>query len=751
MKRRIIFYLNRFLYTILATEFVFLFIFYLILLVSFNKKLNFSALIDLHWQYPALFLIMLFVVVFFLMVYFFVKREGEYIEDIYEDLSKYEEKAEKLYELIEALRAGKTDFEVSAMYQKDKLFNALVNLRDEIKKSREEEEQRKREDRQRQWVSEGLAKFGAILRENIGDLQKLTEEVTRNLTKYLDAKQATFFLVKEEKGKKYLEMTAFFAYDRKKFPDKRFEWGEGLIGAVAIEKKTLFLKETSENFVEITSGLGGANPRSILIVPVKDSDDNIHGVIELASFKVFEDYQINFVEQVAESTGMTIANIKINLRTQQLLEESQKQAEQLAKQEEILRRSIAELEELQKKSARESQKFISFLESVNTTFIKAEFSTNGNILEVNHLFVETFKFVNELEAKDIHYSRLLNIQNIEWFNDIWSHIINEGKSYISKLQFLSRKDDIIWLHLAFSPVKNEKGEVQSVLMLAFNITEEKAKEIEIENILENFDRYFIKAEFDIEGNILTLNATLLKLLQMQDVDFKGKTFFDLFLFENPDEFRIQWNNLLMGKNIQTKLKIKNNLGEIFFLEVYMAPIYIFADMPQKLLLIGYNDTKTYQLEKKIDALNKELETSNYRLKALQTDFQKQLKAKTEELVKENEKLQLLNDDISNILDYLGYVVLLISQDRIYYANSLAENLWNVKKNVILGRRITFLLPDIEELTKQKEYLLNYLKEYEEYKNIESFIVDKQMNKISGIANIQKIDDEKIAIIFIPKK
>ena len=116
-------------------------------------------------------------------------------------------------------------------------------------------------------------------------------------------------------------MVACHAYDRKKYPDKRIAWGDGLIGAVAMEKKGYYTDKIPDGYLTITSGLGKANPNYLLIEPLI-WNNQVFGIIEIASFKALEEYKIQFVERVAENIATTLNTMESNLRTEKLLKET---------------------------------------------------------------------------------------------------------------------------------------------------------------------------------------------------------------------------------------------------------------------------------------------------------------------------------------------------------------------------------------------------------------------------------------------
>lgn len=260
----------------------------------------------------------------------------------------------------EQIGEGQLDVEFKALGDRDILGNALLGMRKGLQKAKREELKRKEEDEKRNWTTQGIARFGEILRKDNDNLDKLANDILSNLISYIGANQGGLFMYNDEDVTNiYLELIASFAYDRKKFITKHINLGEGLVGTCAIEKSTIHLIEIPADYIEITSGLGETAPHSIIIVPLK-LEDKIFGVIELASFSDFESYKIEFVEKIGESIAATLSAVKINAQTAALLTETKLQAEEMATKEEEMRQNLEELkatqEEMERIKAREQER-----------------------------------------------------------------------------------------------------------------------------------------------------------------------------------------------------------------------------------------------------------------------------------------------------------------------------------------------------------------------------------------------------------
>ena len=721
-----------------------------------DLPINFGSLIELHKNSFILFFIDIIPALLSYVTYRIGKIIVSKLNFAEDSIEKELIKSKKIYEFIEELRKGNNEIKFDTTYKEDKLVSSLNNLRDEQKRSREDEVARKKEDEQRHWVSEGLAKFGAILRDNQDNLKELTEEIIKNITKYLDAKQAGFFVVKEESSEKYFEMTAFFAYNRKKFADKKIKWGEGLIGACALEKKTIFLKDTSQNFVEITSGLGKANPRSIIIVPVKDEEDNVYGIIELASFKVFEKYERDFVEQVADSIASTIANIKINMQTAILLKESQKQAELMAEQEEIMRQNMKELTETQKEAAMQSDEFVSFTNSVNHTLIRAEYSLDGKLLYANTKFINKLGYKSASEIEKRHISLFISDKDKDWFDDLWQKLVNGGQHYEGDMKHITKNDEEIWTMSTYVSVRDHEGNPQKILFLGIDRTKDKKINIDYKGQIEAVDKSAFKAIYHPNGAVLEFNEKMLNLLEYQIEDLDGKTIYDFIEEERHEQFKILWKNILSGRPVEGRHMRRTKTGEIvWLLGTYTAVLDLYGE-PAKVVYIATNITDQVIMEVENEKNTKILKNQEKELQKSQVELSQKLRkvrAEIKEQFKEIEVLKVLND---NILDGMLDAVITINKDNyITFFNKAAEDIWKVKQNVVLGQKITFLIP--EEVERSEDDMTEYIGKYFGAGNksligrrTEVFLYDKNNKRINVLITLSeaKVDNKYSLTAFI---
>jgi GAF domain-containing protein len=114
--------------------------------------------------------------------------------------------------------------------------------------------------------------------------------------------------------------------------------GAGLVGQCALEKRSILLKDIPPDYVRVRSGLGEAAPRSLIVLPVL-FEGHTKAVIELASLFDFTSTHLTFLAQLTESIGIVLNTIEATMRTEGLLQQSQKLASELQTQQADQRRA----------------------------------------------------------------------------------------------------------------------------------------------------------------------------------------------------------------------------------------------------------------------------------------------------------------------------------------------------------------------------------------------------------------------------
>lgn len=363
----------------------------------------------------------------------------------------------------ENIGKGNYKSEFRPLSEHDVLGNALLNMRDNLAKVADD-------DKKRNWATEGMAKFGEILRTNNNDLGKLADEIITNLVKYLKANQGSIYIIddSEGEGETTMSMKACYAWDKKKFLNHKIHKGEGLAGQAWQEGDTVYLTEVPQNYIRIASGLGDANPTSILIVPLKVNDD-IFGVVEIASFSVFEEFEIEFVQKVAESIASTISSVKVNARTQRLLEESQEMTEQMRAQEEEMRQNMEELQATQEEMQRSQAETESTMTAINGSMAVADYDTDGKITKINSNYLEMVGYTQH-EVLGEHHRIFATKEDkmSEEFRQFWKDL-SMGYPKNGTFKRMTKGGDVIHVRANFSPITNKSGEVVKIMEIAYQV------------------------------------------------------------------------------------------------------------------------------------------------------------------------------------------------------------------------------------------------------------------------------------------
>lgn len=533
--------------------------------------------------------------------YFDVREDFEWKNEISKVADKINHLAlglKNATDFVKQVGKGELDTEFKGLdadnVNENSLESALINMRDQMRQVEEEE-------KTRNWTTGGLTKFVDILRSTNDNVSELSDKIISNLVEYTHSNQGGLYLLNDEdEHNKHLELISLYAFNTKKYDQKSYRLGEGLVGQTFLERKTTYLLEIPDDYISITSGLGGANPKAILIVPLQVNED-IFGILELASFEEYQPYEIEFVEKLGESIASTIASVRNNQKTKKLLEDSQELTEQMQAQEEEMRQNMEELSATQEEMARKEIEITAQLTAINNAVGTLEYDVAGNISHVNAIFCEKMGFKNT-DLLDKSFGAIYRDDR-----NIWPALI-AGNRQDGEYSFCKSDKNLIQLECSFTPIKNDDGEVVKVIQLVTQFgTQTTQQEVKTDEHLDEMESVFRQNLEELEitqeqlnkqlqyseqklnalnkhVKIITLNESLEVLdtneaasdfLQKSAVDLKSKSAKELL----SDELL----NDINSKKNKSKLALKGQKSDEDAREVNL--IYDFSETNNEKLII----------------------------------------------------------------------------------------------------------------------------------------------------------------------
>lgn len=571
-----------------------------------------------------------------------------------------------------ASEMGRGEFNTSfkPLSQEDVLGNSLLNMRQSLIQAQEEQQKRKLEDEKQNWATQGLAQFGEILRQNNNNIEKLSYDIIKNLVSYCNLNQGAIFILNDEDdNNKFLELTACYAYEKRKYVDRRIEIGEGLVGACFYEKKTVHLEDIPDGYILITSGLGLATPKELLIVPLV-LNEVVYGVLELASFNSFKDFEIQFIEKIAESIASTVSSVKINLRTSGLLEKSREQAEINRIQEEEMRQNLEELRLAKEEAARQGEELASITNSVNHTLIRAEYDTKGILIYANTKFLTKLGYSSFSEIEGRHISSFIHERDKEWFFKIWNKLASGGRHFEGDMKHITKQGRDFWSMATYTCVRDQEERINKVLFLGIDTTEQKKLSLDYHSQIQALNQSNIKAEYSLDGSLIQWNDRFKDALGYSDNELAEKTIYDFLKKKDIENAKILWAEVISGKAFEGQARQLTKQGdEKWFNVIYIAIKDMYGDI-SKVIYIANDISKQKQMEREVKAV----------------------KIRTEKTLE----------------GMLDAIITFDSEGTIEFFNAAAENLSGYNRNEILNKSIKLLLTP--EITENADSFNDFLKE-----------------------------------------
>jgi CheY-like chemotaxis protein/HAMP domain-containing protein/GAF domain-containing protein len=226
-------------------------------------------------------------------------------------------------------REIKVDARGEVVELKDNINAMIQNLRATTQQNNEQD-----------WLKTNLAKFTNML-QGQRDLTTVGRMLLSELAPLVGAQYGAIYQMDSGNGTPHLAMLASYAGAAQR-DGAKVSLGKGLVGQCAVEKKRILLTDIPRDYVRVRSSLGEAPPRNLIVLPVLFETET-KAVIELASLMEFTSTHLTFLSQLTESIGIVLNTIEATMRTEGLLQQSQKLASELQAQQKELQQTNDEL------------------------------------------------------------------------------------------------------------------------------------------------------------------------------------------------------------------------------------------------------------------------------------------------------------------------------------------------------------------------------------------------------------------------
>ncbi|WP_299823786.1 response regulator [uncultured Pontibacter sp.] len=233
--------------------------------------------------------------------------------------------------VAKAIGEGKYDMDVEVQSEQDVLSYTIRDMKENLQRFTTD-------NANRNWILSGVTELNSIaVGEN--NVSRLTENVLAFLSSYTGAEAGVVYLHND--GAK-LEPVAGYGVTQSIEQLPSFMIGAGKVGQAVKEKKVKLLDGVGEEHLRIKTGLSDITPASIIIIPL-NFYNTIVGAIELSTRKNYTELELEFFRVAAERIAVIVHTLKTHAQTEELLFETQNQAEELETQQEELRQLNAEL------------------------------------------------------------------------------------------------------------------------------------------------------------------------------------------------------------------------------------------------------------------------------------------------------------------------------------------------------------------------------------------------------------------------
>ena len=412
--------------------------------------------------------------------------------------------------VTEAVANGNYDLQVAIKGEQDLLAKSVNRMTTTIGKAITE-------NKKQDWLKTGQNELNDKMR---GDQDEtiLARNIITHLAKYLGAQIGALYVTEAEGDD--LKLVGSYAFSKRKNLNERIKIGEGLVGQAAYEKELISVTNIPEDYSRIGSAIGDAIPRNVVVSPFM-MDNQLSGVIEFGAFKEFSDAEMELLNTTMENIAVNFTTAKANAKMKFLLEETQRQTEELESQQEELRQSNESLES----------------QSDNLRHANQDLETQK--IEIEHKNMEVEEKVEELAISSKYKSEFLANMSHELRTPLNSLLLLSGSLAKNKEGNLNEEQvqSASVIHSGGNDLLNLINEILDLSKIEAGMMDVEFKAIRLQEVADRLERDFkhmcedkgLELKIQLAPNLPTIVSTdqnrlgqILKNLMSNAIKFTKK-------------------------------------------------------------------------------------------------------------------------------------------------------------------------------------------------------------------------------------
>ncbi len=237
-----------------------------------------------------------------------------------------------------AIASGNYEYAIELRSKEDRLGQALYDMTSVLREITSKNDIQTSKNDIQNWLKTGQTQLHEQMSGDL-TLVDLAHNVISFLTLYVEGQIGICYLVEKSSDDFNqnigLKQIASYAYTRRKNMGDEFEFSEGLVARTAKSQKTIAFSFN----IEISDDM----PQHIFMTPFL-YENVVKGVLVFGSIKPLTQIQQDFLDQVMTGIGIAFNSIEARTKMQELLQQTQIQAQELTEQKEALQAQTGELQ-----------------------------------------------------------------------------------------------------------------------------------------------------------------------------------------------------------------------------------------------------------------------------------------------------------------------------------------------------------------------------------------------------------------------